>query len=157
MLLAYGGHQYAAGISIRVDEIKEFAKLFDKVIRQDADVSQFVSQTRIEAECKLKDINFDLLSQINMLAPFGSKNPEPIMCARNVNVTSPSVVGNNHLRIKVSEAGFSCDSIWFSKGQFRHSLSGTPLDIAFTPQINDWNKSGDIQLKMKDIAISVNA
>ena len=157
MLLAFGGHQYAAGISIRVDEIKEFAKLLDKVIRQDADVSQFVSQTRIEAECKLKDINFDLLSQINMLAPFGSKNPEPIMCARNVNVTSPSVVGNNHLRIKVSEAGFSCDSIWFSKGQFRHSLSGTPLDIAFTPQINDWNKSGDIQLKMKDIAIPVNA
>jgi single-stranded-DNA-specific exonuclease len=88
-----------------------------------------------------------------MLAPFGSRNPEPVMCTRNVNVTSPSVVGNNHLRIKVNEDGVSCDSIWFSKGQFRNALSGTLLDIAFTPQISDWKGSGDIQLKMKDIAI----
>lgn len=153
LLLTYGGHQYAAGISIREEDIGEFTRLLDGVIREETDISEFVSRTFIDAQCKLKDINYDLLSQIEMLAPFGTRNPEPVMCARNVNVTSPSVVGKNHLRIKVNEDGVSCDSIWFCKGQFSNSLFGTLLDIAFTPQIADWNKSGDIQLKMKDISI----
>ncbi len=153
LLLSYGGHQFAAGISIREENINRFAKLLDETIREGNDISKFVSNTLIDAQCKLRDINYDLLSQIDMLAPFGRKNPEPVMCARNVNVTSPSVVGNNHLRIKVNEGGVSCNSIWFSKGQFLNSLTGTLLDIAFTPQISDWKGSGDIQLKMKDIAI----
>lgn len=157
LLLAYGGHQFAAGISIREENIGKFAELLDKVIREGSDTSKFVSRTIIDAQCKLRDINCDLLSQMGMLAPFGSRNPEPVMCARNVNITSPVVVGNNHLRIKVSEDGVSCDSIWFSKGHFLHSLTGTLLDIAFTPQFNDWKRSGDIQLKMKDIAIPVNS
>lgn len=157
LLLAYGGHQYAAGISIREENIGKFAKLLDNVIREGTDISKFVPRTLIDAQCKLKDINCDLLLQIGMLAPFGSRNPEPVMCTRNVNVTSPVVVGNNHLRIRVHEDGVSCDSIWFSKGRFLNSLSGTLLDIAFTPQFNDWKRSGDIQLKMKDIALPASA
>jgi single-stranded-DNA-specific exonuclease len=76
-----------------------------------------------------------------------------VLCARNVNVSSPSVVGNNHLRMRINGDGVSCNSIWFSKGHFLHALSGPSLDIAFTPQINNWNGATDIQLKMKDIAI----
>jgi single-stranded-DNA-specific exonuclease len=156
LLMAYGGHQFAAGVSLREENVAEFAKRLDTVIREETDISKFVSSTLIDAQCKLRDISHELLSQIEMLAPFGSRNPEPVICTRNVNVTSPSIVGNNHLRIKVNEDGVSCDSIWFSKGQFRNALSGTLLDIAFTPQISDWNGSGDIQLKMKDIALPAN-
>jgi len=157
LLLAYGGHQFAAGISIREENVGEFARLLDGVIREEADITKFVSRTFIDAQCRLKDINHDLLNQLRILAPFGSRNPEPVMCVRNVNVTSPAVVGNNHLRIRVNEGGVSCDSIWFCKGQYRHSLTGTLLDIAFTPQISEWHGSADIQLKMKDIARPVDS
>jgi len=157
LLLAYGGHQFAAGISIREENIEKFAEVLDKIIREGTDISKFVSRTLIDVQCKLRDINCDLLSQMGMLAPFGSRNPEPVMCARNVNITSPVVVGNNHLRIKVNEDGVSCDSIWFSMGHFLHYFTGALLDIAFTPQFNDWKRTGDIQLKMKDMAISANS
>lgn len=153
LLQAYGGHQFAAGIVIREENVAAFAQLFDKVIREEMDITKFVSQTIIDAQCQLKDINHNLLNQIGMLAPFGSKNPEPVMCVRNVNVTSPAVVGKNNLRIRVHEGEISCDSIWFSKGQFCNSLAGAMFDIAFTPQINDWRGSGNIQLNMKDIAM----
>ena len=155
LLRAYGGHQFAAGIAIREEDIGAFRQLFDDVIRQETDITKFVSQTIIDAQCRLKDINHNLLDQINMLAPFGSKNPEPVMCVRNVNVTSPAVVGKNNLRIRVHEGETSCDSIWFSKGQFRNSLGGAMFDIAFTPQINDWKGAGNIQLHMKDIAMPI--
>jgi len=152
LLLAYGGHQFAAGISIREENIGEFARLLDEVIRDETDVTKFVSRTLIDVQCLLKDIDYDLLTQLGALAPFGNKNPEPVMCVRNINITSPAVVGNNHLRIKVNEGGVSRDSIWFCKGQYRNALADDLLDIAFTPQINGWNGSGNIQLKMRDIA-----
>jgi single-stranded-DNA-specific exonuclease len=89
-----------------------------------------------------------------MLAPFGSHNPEPILCVRNVNVLSSNVVGNNHLRLRLNGNGVSCNGIWFSKGHFISQLTtGTTSDIAFTPQFNYWNGINEIQLKMKDMSV----
>jgi single-stranded-DNA-specific exonuclease len=153
MLLSYGGHRYAAGISIKEKDIQAFRNLFDDVISQDPAVTDFVSQTFIDSHCQLVDINHDFVSQLETLAPFGSKNPEPVFCARNVNITAPAIVGNNHLRMRVNAGEVSCNSIWFSRGDLIDILTGPQLDIAFTPQINNWNGSSAIQLKLRDIAI----
>lgn len=153
LLLSYGGHRYAAGISIKEEDIKEFSDCFEKLIHEDVKVSDFISQTMIDAQCDLADINHALLSEMERLAPFGTSNPEPILCVRNVNVTSPSVVGNNHLRMRINRDGISCNSIWFSKGHFIKAIAGSTIDIAFTPQINNWNGMSDIQLKMKDVTL----
>ncbi len=153
ILLSYGGHRYAAGISIKEDDIKEFAESFEKLMHEDIKVSDFITQTMIDAQCDLSDINHALMSDIEKLAPFGTSNPEPVLCVRNVNVTSPSVVGNNHLRMRINRDGISCNSIWFSKGHFIKAISGSIIDIAFTPQINNWNGMSDIQLKMKDVTL----
>jgi single-stranded-DNA-specific exonuclease len=153
LLLSYGGHRYAAGISIKEENIKEFSDSFEKLMHEDVKVSDFITNTMIDAQCNLADINHALLSDIEKLAPFGTSNPEPILCVRNVNVTSPSVVGNNHLRMRINRDGISCNSIWFSKGHFIKAISGSIIDIAFTPQINNWNGMSDIQLKMKDVTL----
>jgi single-stranded-DNA-specific exonuclease len=93
------------------------------------------------------------MEQIEMLAPFGSKNPEPVLCARNIKVSSPFIVGNSHLKMWLKSNGMSCDSIWFGMGKYLPAINGANLDIVFTPQINNWNGSSDIQLKMKDVNI----
>lgn len=152
-LLAYGGHRFAAGISIQEQEIPAFTDMLDRIIQDEAILVNFVSHTQIEAYCQLSDVNHALLSELGLLAPFGSQNPEPVLCTRNVNVSDTAVVGNNHLRMRINGDGVSCNSIWFSKGHFLHTLSGPHLDIAFTPQINDWKGCGDIQLKMRDVAV----
>ena len=153
LLISYGGHQYAAGISIKEKDIEKFRELLEKIVHEDSNIGKVVSQTTIEAQCKLSDINHELLSQLGMLTPFGSANPEPMLCVRNVNISDPCIVGNNHLKMRVNADGASYSSIWFSKGHFLHSLIGSCLDIVFTPQMNHWNGISDIQLKMKDIAI----
>jgi len=155
LLLSYGGHRYAAGISIKEEDIKEFSHMLEDIINKKVNVSDFVSQTNIDAMCNLNDISYGLISEIGRLAPFGSGNPEPIFCVRNINVSSQSVVGNNHLRMRVSRDGVSYSSIWFNKGHLINFLSEPTLDIAFTPHINIWNGASDIQLKMKDIAVPV--
>jgi single-stranded-DNA-specific exonuclease len=153
LLLSYGGHNYAAGISIREEDVNEFAALLDQIIRESVQLSDLSSQTMIDSECELADISISFISQMQMLAPFGSRNPEPVLCARNIKVTSPTVVGNNHLKMSLSSNGMTCNSIWFSMGHHRDAVAGANLDIVFTPQINQWNGASDIQLKMKDVSI----
>ncbi len=153
LLLSYGGHNHAAGISIKEDDVAEFTILLDDIIRDSGQFTDLVSQTIIDSECQLKDINLSLINQMQMLAPFGSMNPEPVLCARNIKVSSHSIVGNNHLKMSLSSNGMSCSSIWFTMGRYLKSVAGANLDIVFTPQINQWNGSSDIQLKMKDVTI----
>jgi len=154
LLLSYGGHQYAAGISIKEEDIGQFARLLDEAVEANIHLDAMVSQTLVDAQCLLSDLNHDLLAQIGMLAPFGSRNPEPVLCARNVNITGSNIVGNNHLRMRINGDGVSCNSIWFSRGNFIHSVQRTTSDIVFTPQINNWNGMSEIQLKMRDILIT---
>ena len=153
LLISYGGHRYAAGISIREGDIEKFSLLLDEIIHENGPTEDFTASTAIDAQCDLDDITHALLLEIDHLAPFGNRNPEPVLCVRNVSVASPSVVGNNHLRMRVTCNGVSRNTIWFSKGQFLQEMSKSIFDIVFTPQINYWNGSSDIQLKMKDIAL----
>jgi single-stranded-DNA-specific exonuclease len=153
ILLSYGGHRYAAGISIREEDIGKFSAMLKEIVYENCPKTDFTVCTTIDAQCNLTEINHELLLQFDQLAPFGSRNPEPVLCVRNVIVASPSIVGNNHLKMRVSSDGVSRNSIWFSNGQFLNELSTAILDIVFTPQINIWNGSSDIQLKMKDVAV----
>lgn len=154
LLISYGGHQYAAGISIKEEDIEKFHELLEKIVLEDMNITEFVSQTTIEAQCKLSDINQDLLSQLDILSPFGSANPEPMLCIRKVSISDTCIVGKNHLKMRINADGVSCNSIWFSKGHFLNLLIGSScLDIAFTPQLNHWNGFSSIQLKMKDVVI----
>ncbi|MCK9364201.1 MAG: single-stranded-DNA-specific exonuclease RecJ [Syntrophales bacterium] len=155
-LLAYGGHRYAAGILIEEENIAPFTKQLSEIINDSCPEQEFASCTAIDAQCLLADINHELLTQIQMLAPFGSGNQEPILCARNVSVSSPAIVGNNHLKMRVSNNGISRDSIWFNKGQYLPIISQAVLDIVFTPKINDWNGAENIQLIMRDAIVKKN-
>jgi single-stranded-DNA-specific exonuclease len=153
LLLSYGGHYRAAGISIKEDDIDEFACLLDEIIRNTVQTSEKVSHTFIDAECNLQDINLGLIEQMTQLAPFGCENPEPVLCARNIKVSSPIVVGASHLKMRLTSNKTACNAIWFSMGRYIDAVNGANLDIVFSPQINYWNGSADIQLKMKDAAI----
>lgn len=153
LLLSYGGHQLAAGICIKEEDIEDFAKILEGVVRRQLGEGNFIRRTFIDAHCELSNISHELLSQVEMLAPYGNQNPEPVFYSRNVNVVFSSVVGNNHLRMRVMGRGITCNSIWYSMGHLAGQINNVLSDIAFTPQINFWNGVSEIQLKMKDMAI----
>ena len=153
-LLSYGGHRFAGGMTIREEDIPSFRSMMEEFVRSDVPVSDLVPTTAIDARCELEDISFELVCQLENLAPFGSMNPEPILHARRVVVSQTSVVGNNHLKMRVTSRGASCPSIWFGRGHFAGALQESDLDIVFTPQINHWNGTSTIQLKLKDMARS---
>jgi single-stranded-DNA-specific exonuclease len=153
LLLSYGGHYHAAGISIKEENINEFSRFLDEITLNSLQSPDIISQIVIDSECRIEDINLKLIEQLEILAPFGSQNPEPLLYAHNIQVSSPTIVGNNHLKMSIRSNGSSYDSIWFNMGKHLPALIGAHLDIVFTPQINNWNGASDIQLKMKDVNI----
>ncbi|MGD0276834.1 MAG: DHHA1 domain-containing protein, partial [Syntrophales bacterium] len=153
LLLSYGGHQYAAGISIREQHIEEFSRLIDEDLKEVSCEEDFVTRTTIDAPCSLTDINYNLLRDLEKLAPFGNQNPEPVLCVKNAQASSQNIVGNNHLRMQIRADGVSYPSIWFGRGHLINAFYGATLDVIFTPQINEWNGSSSIQLVLKDVAI----
>ncbi|MDO9515022.1 MAG: DHHA1 domain-containing protein, partial [Syntrophales bacterium] len=154
LLLSYGGHRYAAGITIREEDIGEFSTMLSAAVREGIGDERLASQTAIDAICDLDEIDYTLISQIEMLGPFGSMNPAPLLCARNVGISSLTTVGNNHLKMRANGENTSRDTIWFNNGHLSGPLSGSTADIVFTPQINHWNGKSSIQLKMMDASVS---
>ncbi len=152
-LLSYGGHQYAAGISIRQDDIKAFSVAMDSIVREDMPAT-YQAHTFIDSSCQFSDVNDELMKQLELLAPFGSSNPEPVLCARDVTINSISVVGKNHLRLKLTSEGMSHNSIWFGKAALSNIPTGGSIDVAFTPQLNHYNGTSEVQLKLHDISLS---
>src|SRR4030066_1661419 len=71
LLLSYGGHYRAAGISIKEDDIDEFQGLLNEIIQKNIKSQETVSQTIIDTECQLSDINLNLINEMDLLAPFG--------------------------------------------------------------------------------------
>ncbi len=151
-LLSYGGHCYAAGISIREEDIGDFAVKLNEIAKAHFDSRDLAPQTLIDSSCRLQDLEEDFLAQLDRLAPFGASNPEPVFLTRGVSISSKTVVGNKHLKMKIAGDGINCSSIWFNKGSFSQEIQGNRFDIVFTPQLNYWNGSADLQLKMKDMA-----
>jgi len=155
LLLGYGGHRYAAGISIRQEDIDELASTLNRAILETMDPSEFIPRTTIDAECRLEEIGPELMEDFSRLSPFGNANPEPVLCTREIRVKSPVVLKNNHLRMQIHDRETSHGSIWFRKAHlFSHISIDGRLDIAFTPQMNHWNGVSSIQLKMRDAAVS---
>ncbi|MDD5475571.1 MAG: single-stranded-DNA-specific exonuclease RecJ [Syntrophales bacterium] len=154
LLRAFGGHRYAVGISIDQECIEEFSRILSEAVRDDIGDERIVPPVNIDADCVLKDIDYELMSYLELMAPFGNMNPEPILRARNMLVSSHTVVGNNHLRMILNDNGTERECIWFNKGYLFGSLEESRLDVVFTPQVNRWRGGNSIQLKIRDAAPS---
>jgi len=150
LLKAFGGHKNAAGINISLDNLDSFIKEFNKVVKQELTAEDFMPSISIDAEIPLGQLSYDILEEIEGLAPFGASNPEPIFSSRDIMSYSSMVVGNGHLKLKIKEQGHFFDAIGFNMAS-KYCLSDEKICLAFVPQFNYFNGEKTIQLNLKDI------
>jgi single-stranded-DNA-specific exonuclease len=104
----------------------------------------------IDAAVNLSEINLSLVKELSLLEPFGNANKEPLFGARGINIVDHRIVGNNHLKMKLSQMDHHMDTIGFGLGdELKNIGSSSTLDIAFVPEINEWNGMRRIQLNLK--------
>jgi single-stranded-DNA-specific exonuclease len=156
-LIRYGGHKYAAGLSILPERIESFRQQLNLVSARMLTDEDLIPKLEIDSELDIERINDDLVLLLEQFSPFGPQNMRPVFVSYGVEVVgTPHVVGNNHLRFRVRKAGRVFDCIGFNLGEFLKNLSYRPvlLDIAYVLEHNYWNGSNRIQLRLKAVRMT---
>lgn len=153
VLLKYGGHKNAGGFTISADNIEEFRKLMNEYAQTGCtDTGECLEEA--EGEVFLQDLDFKFMEEMETLKPFGSGNPEPLLVSSDLQVTSIRNVGkkNEHIKLEVSNGEVEVECIGFKLAEkFTHLKKGDCIDLLFSPQINRWNGSENIQLVLSDV------
>jgi single-stranded-DNA-specific exonuclease len=89
-----------------------------------------------------------LALELKRLAPFGAGNPEPVLLMRGMTVAEQRVVGEGHLRLRLTRDGFTFNAIAFRMAALE---MGGKVDIAFFPELNEWKGTSSLQLRIKDV------
>ncbi len=152
LLERFGGHRHAAGLTIDEKNIPEFQRVFEEVVKDTLSEEDFIPKVHIDAQISLKQLTEEFLKELNMLSPFGVSNPEPTFCSSTLSVSDSGIVGNGHLKLKVKEDGLIYDSIGFRMGGHLPRPKQC-IKAAFVPQINEWQGTRSIQLRLKDMRI----
>ncbi|MDY0190486.1 MAG: single-stranded-DNA-specific exonuclease RecJ [Desulfuromonas sp.] len=148
-LSGFGGHEYAAGLSIKAANIDDFSAAFEQYARATLSAADLQPIRNYDAELLLQDIDRDLMDEINALEPFGAGNPQPLLLCCNVKIQKAGVVGEKHLRFTVQQDGYSHPAIAFGMAERIDELSGA-VDILFNLSLNVWRERETLQLQVKD-------
>jgi single-stranded-DNA-specific exonuclease len=154
LLLQFGGHKYAAGLSIKAESFTEFRRRFNEIARGMLTEDNLVPKITIDAAITLNDITPQIVKFLRHFAPFGPKNTRPLFVSYAVEVVgTPRIVGSNHLKFRVRQGGEVFDCIGFNMGDFlpRLELGSRMVDMVYVIEENEWNNRKTIQLRIKDI------
>jgi single-stranded-DNA-specific exonuclease len=156
LLIQFGGHKYAAGLTMLPENVEAFINRFEEVVCSSIKAEQLVQEIRIEAELKLAQIDGKFFRVLNQFSPFGPENMSPVFLTENVYINgTPMLVGADHIKMTVRQpdsAAFDC--IAFGQGMWADKLkAGKPFDICYTIEENVWRDKRSIQLNVKGIRV----
>lgn len=153
LLEKFGGHELAAGLTIKEENIEVFRKKINEFSKDKISETLLVPTIMLDAAIKVPYITIDTVHDINKLQPFGVDNPTPAFAVRNIKIHKISVMSDGkHLRMTLLKDGKYLDSVGFGMGEYYHCLEeGDYIDVAFALDINDYKGFQNVQLILKDI------
>lgn len=156
MLLKFGGHEMAIGLSIAEDKIEEFTKKLNE-IAESKNVRELQPTLPVEAEITSKEISMDTIKELEALKPYGEGNPMPLFVYRNAKVDGVRLLSNEkHLKLTLKEDSNIFDAIAFNMDNKKYSIKqGDKVDVLHSLEINTFNGIQKVQLNVKDIKKSL--
>jgi len=152
LFINYGGHKYAAGLSIDMKNFKKFEEMMQKEANDFfADPDNLLHDIKIDDILDPREISIRYYNVIDQLSPFGMKNPQPVFGMRNLFPTDAQIVGERHLRLKLSSKNKKrFRAMGFNKSNLIKQTSSY-VDILFSIQLNQWKGKKHLQLNLKDL------
>lgn len=152
----FGGHKYAAGLTMFEEQYEHFKEHFESVVAETIDPESLSREIEVDTEIPLAEINQKLLRILKQFAPFGPGNRAPVFMASGVRDKGYArTVGaeNKHLKLTVTQgSGRAIEAIGFGLGsKLERIKNGRAFDIIFNIEENEWNGRKSIQLKIKDL------
>lgn len=147
LLEKYGGHELAAGLSIRENQFEEFRGKFEKFARSASDTEMLTPRLRLDATLAIADIDEDFLDAQDRLEPFGNGNSQPVFLAQGVRpATAPRILKEKHLRLEFGESRLRMAAIFFQGAE--QPLPTPPWDVAFRVERNTYQGRDEPQMQI---------
>ncbi len=152
----FGGHKFAAGLSLKPENFEAFRKKFEEVVEAKLQGVQLVPELEIDSQLPLNHISSRFYNVLKQFAPFGPGNMTPLFLTEGVMDTGGSkIVGKNHLKLCVVHPdvnGGPFSAIAFQQGEHFFKIDkGIPFNICYHVEENEWNGSVTLQLNIKDV------
>ena len=157
LLTNFGGHKFAAGISMHKADLPEFKRRFEQYVAEHITPAQQVPTLDIEAEVELSDMNWKMYKILQCLEPFGPGNERPLFLCRHLinNRNTRAVSEGKHLHLDVTDRVVAMDGIAFGQGdKASHIQNGNPVDICFYLEENTYRGRTTLQMNAQDIKIN---
>ncbi len=156
LLEQFGGHMYAAGLTMKIENIEKFKERFEDIVAATIEEHMLVQEIEIDSMLRLSEITPSFFNILKQFAPFGPGNMSPVFRSDNIRDTGMSrVVGNNHLKLNLADdetTRFGMDGIAFQMGHHYSFISRKiPFDICYSLEENTFNNKTNIQMNVKDI------
>jgi single-stranded-DNA-specific exonuclease len=154
LLIQFGGHKYAAGLTMHPEQVEAFAERFEEVVSASITEQQLTQEIVIDTELRLEQITPKFFRVLNQLGPFGPENMCPVFVSTQVSAYGGiNLVGSNHIKMTVYQEGSPLfDCIAFNQGECIEQIrQGKPFDICYTIEENIWREKRSIQLNIKGI------
>lgn len=156
LLLRYGGHRAAAGVTVAASQLAAFAQRFDEVARARLSIGDLIPELRVDAEIELDEQALQLEVMLRHFEPFGVGNPSPVFAARNVGtVGAARVVGKDGLKLTlVGSTGTQLEAIGWGMAALAPSIrAGSTLDVAFRLERDEYKGVSRIQARLADVVV----
>lgn len=153
LLVNFGGHEMAAGLTINEDDIPEFTKRFQAYYHKQIKIPP-VPTLHIDLEVKKPGLlSIENLDAASVIEPYGNGHPPPLLCIKDAVLTNiTSVGGGAHTKVRINKFGENFDGIFFSKTVRELAVrTGDRVDAAFEPQINEFRGRRSVQLLLADL------
>jgi single-stranded-DNA-specific exonuclease len=157
LLLGFGGHYFAAGMTMSPDNVLAFAERFEEIVSATVAEEFFTPELSINAELNFDEITPAFFRILSQMEPFGPENNMPVFIARGVrNDGRSKIVKEKHIRFSVMQKGLHLTGIGFNLAEkFSILEDQNPVDLVFTIDENEWNNEKKLQLKVSDLRPSI--
>lgn len=158
LLEQFGGHEFAAGLTMEADNLDEFRQRMNTIGFQKLSDNDFLPELQIDANLNLEQVGPKFWKLLSQFEPFGPGNMRPVFVSKDVCIEGvPSIVGNGHLKFKVRQNGSPVlDAIGFNMHEYLPTLrkcDASRMDVAYVLEENYWNGKRTIQMRLRDIKV----
>ncbi len=155
-LIKFGGHKYAAGLTLKIEQLSKFKSSFEKYAKENISPECKIPSIEYDLDIKFNDISQKLLRIINQMAPFGPKNMRPVFATHNCkDMGRTRIVGNDktHLQLDISDStGVRFSGIAYGLGYLLNEIKeANSFSVLYTIEENEFRGNKNLQLKIKDI------
>ncbi len=155
LLEGFGGHKYAAGVTLDKKHIGDFRKLINQIAQDKLSPEDFIPTLDIDIKISLRALTEKLFNELEELAPFGMGNPSPVFATDGLKVKKvPQIIGKDTIKMWVTDGRCVCEAIGYRMADnIGSDLLDNDIELAYTCSLNKYRGVKSIKLQLKDMRI----